>query len=722
MTQQAYIVATLARGTASLGFTYRGRPGLEAGTLVAVSLRGSLEPGIVLGLDADPPQEAKLLPLLELEHAWPRIGALLITLARLAGAGVHEVAGPLLLDSVTASLRLELSIADESHLSEAERSAIGKLTGRLGPGRAKTLMRENGWRRICELAGQGGIQLMMNFAGTPGVTRSDVKLRRWYRAQLPYAILPEDGYLPGNYLQGLGELFVHKSWLHREQKTERWQYPEPGDTTHWQELDWPEGWRILKDIPGLEQIPLRRLQLHWRELLDDRLVQICSENIKAGRNLLLILPQLWMQQRLWPILQSLAPRLHWYGSDSGISVASYILSRLDDGGQLVLGGPAAWKLAAWGNFDNVVILDPGHPQFSADREPHLDYREALLASLAGTPARLDLLELGLSVFDGSSVLGHLRIDPPRQPDMTITTHDGSVDTDPLPLHLRQPGIRRLVHFNRLGSSRGLRCVDCGSLVDCPNCGTRRIHFSQAARAYLCPDCSFSDARLRCARCGLATLSSQLPGLEAVQRRPGDVILHSQSVPLPVGREINCVIGTSQLLERLEGFQPDEVVHVHADNAVGYLENWPQELDMLARLAALYSPESKPGAWLVSERLPDLLGTELESAELAARYMQEMALRRLALLPPYGLVYRFRLFTRDFSTAEQLRRELGDELKGMPDTTVLRLGRPVAISGSVRLSGYFVNEAISPNDLQRLRWRLFAKQGTLSIQPVRGPWL
>ena len=99
----------------------------------------------------------------------------------------------------------------------------------------------------------------------------------------------------------------------------------------------------------------------------------------------------------------------------------------------------------------------------------------------------------------------------------------------------------------------------------------------------------------------------------------------------------------------------------------------------------------------------------------------MALRRLALLPPFGLVYRFRLFTRDFSSAQTLRSELGDELKKLPGTSVLRLGRPVALSGSVRLSGYFVNDELDPLELQRLRWRLFARQGTLSLQPVRGPW-
>ncbi len=721
MSDQAYIVATLARGTASLGFTYRGRAGLEAGTLVAISLRGRLEPGIVLTVDEHPPESTKLLPLLELTHPWPRFGPLLLKLAELAAAGVHEVVGPLLFDGVTAALRLELAIKDESGLTDSERSAIGRLTGRLGSGRARTLMRENGWNRLCELAGQGAIRLELKIAGTPIVTRGDVRLRRWYRPDPDNTDVQADGYLPGCYLSGLQEAFDHKNWLHREQKQEKWLYPEPLPAAAWQAQDWPEGWRILQDIPGLAGITLRRIQAHWAAV-SGVLHDACSHAIADNQRLLVILPQRWMQQELWPVLRDLAPRIHWYGSDSGISVASFILSRLAEGGQAVFGGPSGWKLAAWAQFDNVIIVDPSHPQFAADREPHLDYREALLAAIAGSPAALGLLEMGLSVLDGSSCLPTVHLDPPRRSAEAAERHDGSLDTDPLPLHLRQPGVRRLVHFNRLGSSRGLRCVDCGSLVDCPECGSRRIHFSQTAKAYSCPDCGFANARLRCAKCGLATLSSQLPGLEAVQRRSGDVIIHSNAPEADSAKDVQCVIGTSQLLERLPGFQPQQVVHVHADSPVGYLENWPQELDMLARLVALYAPADVRPAWLVSERLPALLGSEIDGESLAARYMQEMGLRRLASLPPFGLVYRFRLFTRDFSSAQELRRQLGDELKALQDTSVLRVGRPVAISGNVRLSGYFVNEVLHPREIQELRWRLFADHGTLSIQPVRGPWL
>ncbi|MCB1219908.1 MAG: hypothetical protein H7A35_10020 [Planctomycetales bacterium] len=720
MTEQAYIVATLARGTASLGFTYRGRPGLQPGTLVAVSLRGKLEPGLVLAEDPAPPEQAKLLPLLELRHNWKRLGPLLIRLSHLAAAGVHEVVGHLLLDSVTASLRLELAIADAAELSDAERQSIGRLCGKLGTGRAKTLMKEHGWKRLCELANAGGISLTIQFAGTPGVTRTDPRLRRWYRAEHPLASAAEDGYLPGCYLHGLGEAFDPQGWLHREQKQERWQYPETGAAPDWQAGLWPEGWRLLQDIPGLGEVKLQHCHIVLSGLAD-ALYSASLSAISAGRRLLVVLPQLWLQQRIWPHLATLAPRMHWYGSDSGISVASHILTKLDEGGQVVFGGPSSWKLAAWGNLDEVILVDPTHPQFGAEREPHLDYREALLATLAGRNTSLSLLEMGLSIMDGTGLDKPVRIEGPRPVEQAAERHDGSIDTDPLPLHLRQPGVRRLVHFNRLGSSRGLRCVDCGSLADCPNCGSRRIHFSQQQKAYSCPDCGFSDPRLRCQKCGLATLSSQLPGLEAVQRREGDLIVQG-SQPLPViGEGTNCIIGTSQLLEPPVGFRPEQVVHVQSDNPVGYIEHWPHELDMLARLVSLYEPDGNDPAWIVSERLPELLGERLEPGDVAKRYAQEIGLRRLALLPPFGLVYRFRLFARDFTTAQQLRKELGDELKGMDGTSVLRLGRPVALSGSVRLSGYFVNDELEPDALQQLRWRLFERGGTLSIQPVRGPW-
>ena len=575
-----------------------------------------------------------------------------------------------------------------------------------------------------ELAGQACIALNLEFAGLPGVTRIDAKLRRWYKPLTDLGVETDDGYLPGNYLHGFAGEFDPRSWLHREQKHDRWNYPEEFNELDWQRLEWTTDLQICRDIPGLIALPLSRILSSWDDVRRIHLPAICATSVKQEHNTLVILPQMWMQEKFWRDLLPWAPRIHRLDSDSSISKSSYILSILDTPGQVVFGGQAAWKLGAWAEFDEVVIIDPSHPQFRADNEPHLDSREALLASLAGKHTQLRLIEMGLSAFDGQSLLTKLQIASPRLSLDETKRHDDVIDTDPLPLHLRQPGVRRLVHFNRLGSSHGLRCADCGSKVDCPECGSRRIHFSQSAIAYICPECDFRDARLRCQKCGLATLSTQFPGLEAVQSRKGDLILHAGSRNDYELSEVSSVIGTSILLEPHAEFKPEEIIHVHADSEVGYLENWPQEIDMLSRLVGLYSGGGtvQPSCYIVSERLNELLGAELDCKEIAGKFMKEMKLRSLALLPPSGLVYRFRLFTTDITTADRLRRRLGDELKELRDTTVLRLGRPVVISGTVRLSGYFVNDALTANELQVIRWKMFEEKGTLSIQPVRGPWI
>ena len=148
MARQPYMVATLTRGTASLSYTYTGREQLPKGSIVAISFRNVLELGIVLGIDDSPPDSSKLLPIIELRQRNKSPGNLILKLAELSASGVHEVVGHLLFDSVTSSLRMTLSIEDEQGLSADERVRIGKLCGKIGKARARTLIRENGWKRL----------------------------------------------------------------------------------------------------------------------------------------------------------------------------------------------------------------------------------------------------------------------------------------------------------------------------------------------------------------------------------------------------------------------------------------------------------------------------------------------------------------------------------------------------------------------------------------------
>ena len=296
-----------------------------------------------------------------------------------------------------------------------------------------------------------------------------------------------------------------------------------------------------------------------------------------------------------------------------------------------------------------------------------------------------------------------------------------VDTNPLPLELRQPGVRRLVYFNRLGSGRGLRCVECARGVSCPQCGSARVHYSAAQAGYACPQCGFSTRELRCPECGLATLAAQLPGLEAVALRKGDFVVHGAAGERHAHPECQTVLGTAQLLEPLTGFWPQEVVYVHAEARVAQFDDWPQALDMAARLGALYSNPELRYTYIVAARLRAQLGAALTAEQLAAHWEMELKLRRLGGLPPYGCLYRLRLQAATLKGAAAGRLELGRVLQAHPGTRLLRLGRPYEEQGAARLAGQLINPLLSARELQELRWTVYRAGARLHVTPQRGPW-
>ncbi|MCH7472890.1 hypothetical protein IIA79_08070, partial [bacterium] len=463
------------------------------------------------------------------------------------------------------------------------------------------------------------------------------------------------------------------------------------------------------------------------------------------KNLLVIAPQRWIADRLWPALSPWAARLHRYRADSGPSVAAHILRQLEDApGQAVVGGPGAWKLAYYGRFDRVLLLDPSHPQYSPERYPQLDPRLALLLAISHRKGcTLDLIEMGLSAWDGMGNLMQVALMNAHEPSTGPPSPGQRVDTDPLPLELRQPGRRRLVYFNRLGHGRGIRCEECRVPVGCPECASLGIYFSSAANEYRCPSCSYRGKELRCPRCGLAALSAQQSGLEAVTRRKGDLIVHGSRAARKPHPEHTSVLGTSQLLEPLADFWPQEIVYVHADTRLGLMADWPRALDQAARLNSLYDNPELEYVYIVSSRLREQLGDSLTAAQIEEQWKLEMKLRRLACLPPYCCLYKLSARAPSLAAMEAARGAIGETLTAHPGTSLLRLGRAYREGGSYRLGGYLINDGLSAAALQELRWevnkvpapgsardkvsadplRAAAREKVaLSVQAIRGPWL
>jgi hypothetical protein len=295
---------------------------------------------------------------------------------------------------------------------------------------------------------------------------------------------------------------------------------------------------------------------------------------------------------------------------------------------------------------------------------------------------------------------------------------------------------RLLYVNRLGSWRGLSCVECHSRVPCPQCGGGKPYFSAVRSAYICPDCSYETKELRCLNCGLSTLAAVSPGLEAWPLSPGDLrISGATGGDIAKGRSTYTpganVHGTSKLLEVIPGLAPASIVYVHAEGQLGPLNDWPQALDMLARLRSLYRAEQEPRMAVCSSRLLEQLGSELSGSEITRQFNLELRLRKLAGLPPFGCIYKLHLIADSKPALERAREAVGRALREDPATKLLRLGKVYAAGLSqgagprarrYRAGGFFSNPRLGLAELQGLRWQVRSLGASLQIQAQRGPWL
>jgi hypothetical protein len=715
-----YSIALITRGAGAFAYSYAGAAGLEPGRVVAVPFQHRLELGLVLGPDPDPPAK-KLLSLVPASiERWPQWGRVLLDLCELSVSAPDELAGHLLFDSARKSLRLRLELTGASDESQALAALAGKLT----PTAQKLLVKQ--WAPLVAAQRADAAMLIVSICADPDSTKAPAGWNKTYALSPEGEALlglPQRASWPGSYLAGFDGVDVRKLNATKAALTSLTS-PYESSKLQFAPEDLPPEWELTQHWPEISSLHIRTCTCNWPTLRSsDGLLAELVASVNAGQRVLVITPQAWLVERLWPVLAPKAEALSRYRAEAGPGVASQMLRQLNAGPHCVMGGPSAWKLAAYFAFDRVIVIDPTHPQFAAERTPHLDPRLALLLC-ASSDTKVDLINLGVNALQAIKPVRALHIHEPFDPEAVATPAATFVreDTDPLPLELRRPDKRRLIYFNRLGSGRGLFCAECWTAVNCTRCGSSRIHYSPAHVTYNCPECGMSDRDLRCPSCHLMTLVSVLPGLESVTRRPGDLILHGPVSADRIPAQLDSVIGTSHLLEPLAGFWPQQIVYVHAEGRVGLLADWPQAIDMALRLAALYDNAELEGVHIVSGRLVEQLGAAAGSEQVATAYRAELDLRELAGLPPFGTLYHLRATSSRSAALAEARQHLGKRLRALPDTVLLRIGTSFRQGGAHRLAGWLLNPRITLRELQELRWELHRMNAALTIHAIRGPWV
>ncbi len=800
MPSSAYSIALIARGTGAYAYSYLGPPGLSRGQLVLVSFRSVLEIGLLLHEDQRPPEDTALLACIPIAAPhYPQFGAVLADIAELCCSGPDEVAGHVLFDSPSTGLRLSLELGAAAQLRElllaAEQSVLlagtkpargrlsgdkllaelARLSGVLTPARRKSLLKAAGWPLLVGLTQSGALSFSLGLAGTPEVMRRHNAWPQRYEFSPAAAAAAGLGAqtlsLPGSYLAGLEnpppldslprlkDVTAGKTAAapiscatpaHREEAGQ-----SSSAILEWDKLRWETRWDLLQRWPQVGQLGFRRCQSSWPKLEQGALAAEIEAALSAGQRVLLLAPMAWMLDRLWPRLLPLASHVLRFRPEAGPLVAAQLLRQAAAANGVLVGGTAgAWKLAACLAFDRIILLDPSHPQYEPHGEPWLEPLAATLLAAArlaaGTQsapaAQIDCIELSLSRIDGKCSVPGVQLQP-QIPD---------------PSQLAELCIKpSLLYLNRLGGGRELSCSECHAAVPCPSCGGRRVYFRPARRSFLCPDCEWHAADLRCPRCGLQNLAAASPGLENLSMPPDAVLIRGadaqQSGGYPAGSdEAGCIYGTARLLEPSSSYIQRHIIYIHAEAQTGVLSDWPDALDNALRLALLYSD---PDSWkaeaplLIGAQLYEQLGAqaapaapdaapyitpgsaaadpsepaELSASEIASLLQAELKLRRLSGLPPFGCVYQLRARSLSREALDAGRELLGQRLQSDPGTSLLRLGRvySAGLEGGKRIQrfgGWLVNARLGHAELQELRWQLHQLGAGLQYRPLRGPWI
>ncbi len=328
-------------------------------------------------------------------------------------------------------------------------------------------------------------------------------------------------------------------------------------------------------------------------------------------------------------------------------------ARAAGGGTVIGTRSAAW--APVRRLGRVVVLDEHDEAYQEERSPTWHARDVVVdrARRAGVPCllvspcpTLEALALGELITVGQAVerqgWPHLTVVDQRQADPAVGALFSSELVDLVRSGTSGDGPVVCI-LNRIGRSRLLACVACGSLARCEHC--------DAAVAILepgvlrCPRCG-TERPVVCLVCGATKLKNLRPGvsrareeLSALVGEPvsevsaggaGDDAVKSTD---GVGR---VVIGTEAALHRVPRAEAVAFLDFDQELAAPRYRAAEQALALLARAARLVRarPGQSHGRLLVQTRTPDHPVLQaVRQADPGRLMVSEAPMRRALGLPP-----------------------------------------------------------------------------------------
>ena len=361
----------------------------------------------------------------------------------------------------------------------------------------------------------------------------------------------------------------------------------------------------------------------------------------------------------------------------------------------------------------LVIVDEEHdPAYKSDRTPRLQARDTAeaLGRLAGAPVVLGSATPSVET-EGRARRGdvaryrlreRLRGAPPRVEvvDLRAELASGNVGMISRPLAVAlgslAEGDQAILVLNRRGTASVVLCRDCGHVAACPDC-TRPLVYHQAGQTLRCHHCGRAwPMPSRCPNCDSARIRYVGGGTERVEREVKDAF-----PTLRVGRldrdvverkgaaervidafsdgRLDVLVGTSLVTKGLDIPNVTLVGIVSADVALNLPDERAAErtYQLLAQAVGRAGRGEKPGTAILQTYQPEhpaIVAVAESRAE--AFYDAELDLRRRFGSPPFGRLLKLTVALPDRADAEQVGRELVDQLRA----------RAVATGSSVQVSG------------------------------------
>ncbi len=410
----------------------------------------------------------------------------------------------------------------------------------------------------------------------------------------------------------------------------------------------------------------------WREAMRrDWLTELAK---KRQRSLILVPDESFVEILSANIPKRYSKRVIHFSTDMPSSAFNALAKSLRDSAPiLVYGKRSANFLCLYGDFDEVLVVDPSNPNFISEQYPRYDTLLNLYLYLMFRPFKLSIVPLA-PVYPLADAQ-RLEIESHR---LSGTTDEKIHEQAEIVVKHAKTGARTLVFCDALGIGQQIVCARCLEDIKCEGCG-RGLFFSADTDSFRCSFCGFETERISCRECGSEELAVQLLGVEGLaklvrkrvkggrhKKTPRVGALYQErreKIRVPNLARTDVLIGTKTLFSPIPFFRAQTIIYIPREYPTlanqPMLENYLEQ--QIYRLYNLYGSDNTRVVVVGSEPVVEML--EKRTSETRTNVLKEEAqLKGKNLLPPFGMILEFTAYSKQKKKLEESMHQIRGQLE------------------------------------------------------------